>query len=207
METEERQQILTALNKLMTRRAKDQENLNNNLKEFTSHLFTALETVLADMAAAGIPGIGKTRRLVHPAGKGREGLQVFIEDWSIIFVPMLGFARPNVADEARIPPYQFKEISARIGVFLTDDPEGHAFYDFIIFQDRSWFAWGYGWPKQHSDIENTDYEALALELIQSFAEDIFTTWDTREGTTLGNALDARRRAYVYGLPGEEIQGI
>ena len=66
---------------------------------------------------------------------------------AIIFVPMLSFARPNPADEARIPPIQFKELCGRIAVFLTDDPQGKAFYDFIIFQDESWFAWGYGWPK------------------------------------------------------------
>jgi hypothetical protein len=206
VEVEERQRLMTALDKLMTQRAQAHEVLSTNLREFTNRLFTALETVLVEMAASGVPGIGKTRRLVHPAGKGREGLQIFIEDWSIIFVPLSGYARPSMTDEARIPPYQFKELCARIGVFLTDDPDGRAFYDFIVFQDRSWFAWGYGWPKQHSDIENTDFESLAMELIESFVEDIFVTWHAREETPLAIALDAKRRAFRYGLPGEEQQG-
>jgi hypothetical protein len=89
---------------------------------------------------------------------------------------------------------------------LTDDRTASAFYDFLIFRDRSWFAWGYGWPKQQSDIDNTNFEALALELLQSFVEDIFKTWHTRQDTSLEVALDAKKRAYEYGLPGEDIQG-
>jgi hypothetical protein len=205
VDLEERAKLLNSLNKMMTERADMQARLDASLKEFSSRLFNALEQVLSEMAAAGIPGVGKTRRLVHPAGKGHEGLQVFIEDWSIIFVPLSGFARPNPVDEARIPPYQFKELCARIAVFLTDDPAGQAFYDFILFQDRSWFAWGYGWPKQQSDIESTNFEALALELVESFIKDIYVTWHVREDTSLAQVLDVKQRAYSYGLPGEETR--
>jgi hypothetical protein len=203
----DRQDILKSLNEVMSQRARARATLGKSVKEFSSRLFAGIETVLATIEASGIPGLGKSRRLSHPAGGGMEGLQVFIEDWSIIFVPLLGFARPNVLDEARIPPYLFKLPAGRIAVFLTDDPSGKAFYDFLIFQDESWFAWGYGWPKQQSHIENTDFEALALELIHSFAEDIFMTWETREATPLATALDTKRRAYTFGLPGEEIQGL
>ena len=206
MSTDEHQQILNSLNQMMTERLRAQTTLNQAVKEFTSRLFAALETVLEAMEASGIPGIGKHRRLVHPAGSGREGFQMFIEDWSIIFVPLSGFARPNSLDEARIPPVQFKELCGRIAVFLTDDPNGSAFYDFLIFQDRSWFAWGYGWPRQQSDIESTDFEALALELIYSFVKDIFMTWHTRDTTGLSTALDNKKRCYVFGLPGEERMG-
>jgi hypothetical protein len=207
MESQERQDILRSLNQIMTARMNAQGVLNKNINEFSSRLFSAIENVMASIEAAGIPGMGKSRRLVHPAGGGREGLQVFIEDWSIIFVPMPGFARPNIADEARIPPSQFKDACGRIGVFLTDEPQGTAFYDFLIFQDGSWFAWGYGWPKQQSDIESTDFEGLALELLRSFAKDIFITWHARAQTALSTALDAKKRAYMFGLPGEEQQGL
>ncbi len=205
METEDRQQLLRALDQMMTERMGIQRALDANVKEFASRLFAALERALKALETAGIPGVGKSRRLVHPAG-GREGFQMFIEDWSIIFVPVLGFARPNALDEARIPSAQFKEPCGRIAVFLTDDPNGTAFYDFLIFHDGSWFAWGYGWPKQQSDIESTDFEALAMELVYSFIKDIFVTWHTRENTSLASTLDAKKRAYVYGLPGEERQG-
>ena len=191
----------------MSTRAKNQAMLQRHLKEFTGHLFEAIETVLATLEASGIPGFGKSRRLVHPAGGGREGLQVFIEDWSIIFVPLPGFARPNSFDEARIPPIQFKELCGRIGVFLTDEPQGTAFYDFLIFQDGSWFAWGYGWPKQQADIASTDFEGLALELLYSFTKDIFMTWHARNQTALSIALDTKKRVYNFGLPGEEQQGL
>ena len=203
MNLDERHRFLETIDQLMRHRAGAQVRLNNNLKEFSTRLFAALENVLNEVAASGTPGLGKPRRLVHPAGAGREALQIFIEDWSIIFVPLLGFARPNAADEARVPPGQFKELCARIAVFLTDDPGGDAFYDFIIFQDGSWFAWGYGWPKQQDDIESTDFDALAVDLIHSFIKDIFVTWNTRSGTPLSTAMDARKRAYVYGLPGED----
>jgi hypothetical protein len=203
---EERQRMLQALDKMMNERAKAFATLNESLKLFSNRLFAAMEKVVGEIQESGIPGLGKVRRLVHPAGGGREGLQVFIEDWSIILVPLLGFARPNPDDEALIPPVQFKQPCARIAVFLTDDPEGAAFYDFIIFHDSSWFAWGYGWPKQQSDIESTDFEALALELIHSFIQDLFITWNTREKTFLSTALDTKRRPYVFGLPGEESQG-
>ena len=206
MDNQERQTVLRSLNQVMTQRTQSHAALNKNLQEFSSRLFAAFETVLETMEASGIPGLGKSRRLVHPSGGGREGLQVFIQDWSIIFVPLPGLARPNLLDEARIPPYLFKDGCGRIGVFLTDDPQGVAFYDFLIFNDGSWFAWGYGWPKQQSDIASTDFEGLALELIHSFAEDIFMTWHTRDQTTLAIALDTKKRAYTFGLPGEEQQG-
>ncbi|MBN2304219.1 MAG: hypothetical protein JXQ72_07075 [Anaerolineae bacterium] len=206
MEANERQRLLSALDKLMNQRSQDRALLSELLKEFSERLFTALERVLSEIATSGVKGIGKARRLVHPAGGGREGFQMFIEDWSIIFVPLLGFARPNTDDEARIPPVQFKELCGRIAVFLTDDPEGDAFYDFLVFNDRSWFAWGYGWPKQQADIDDTDFEALALELIHSFVKDIFVTWHPRESTFLKTALDTKQRPYTFGLPGEERQG-
>jgi hypothetical protein len=206
VDPQERQEILKSLNQLLTARARSQAVLNKHVREFSNRLFSAIETVLATMEASGIPGLGKSRRLVHPAGGGREGLQVYIEDWSIIFVPLPGFARPNIFDEARIPPAQFKDGCGRIGVFLTDEPDGKAFYDFLVFQDGSWFAWGYGWPKQQSDIDSTDFEGLALELIYSFVRDIFITWDTRAQTVLSTALDTKKRAYTFGLPGEEQQG-
>jgi hypothetical protein len=204
---ERHQDVISDLGQFMNERARTQAILNRHVREFTNRLFSAIESVLGAMVAAEVPGLGKSRRLVHPAGGGREGLQVFIEDWSIIFIPLPGLARPNILDEARIPPVQFKEGCGRIGVFLGDDPDANAFYDFLIFQDGSWFAWGYGWPKQQSDIDSTDFEGLALELIDSFVKDIFVVWQSREQTALGTALDAKKRAYTFGLPGEEQQGI
>lgn len=203
---EDRQRLFDGLDRVMRADEQTRERLNTFLHDFSTRLFAALEQALADISARGTPGIGKSRRLSHPSGGGREGLQIFIHDWSIIFVPMLSFARPNLADEARIPPYQFKELSARIGVFLTDDPQGRAFYDFIIFQDQSWFAWGYGWPKQQDAIDSTDFEGLAWELLHSFTRDITATWNTREETTLAMALDPKHRGYTFGLPGDERHG-
>ncbi|MBN1679729.1 MAG: hypothetical protein JW966_05520 [Anaerolineae bacterium] len=207
MDDDQRQKYLVDLNTVMQRRIASHQALYQYLKEFSSRLFTAIEAVLAECQVHGVPGLSKSRRLIHPAGGGIEGLQMFIEDWSIVFVPLLGFARPNPEDEARIPPVQFKEDCARIAVFLTDEPEGKSFYDIIIFQDGSWFAWGYGWPKQQSDIESTDFEALAFELVYSFVKDIFTTWNTRDNTSLSTALDTKRHAFEFRLPGESIQGV
>jgi hypothetical protein len=44
-------------------------------------------------------------------------------------------------------------------------------------------------------------------LIDSFVKDIFMVWQSREQTALAMALDAKRRAYSFGLPGEEQQGL
>lgn len=206
MKPEDREILLEKMSQFMDQRVEAQDKLANYLKEFSEHLFTAIERTMVELHARGIPGIGKSRRIVHPAGGGREGLQIFIEDWSIIFVPLQGYARPNAADEARILPVQFKESCARIGAFLGDDPQGKAFYDFILFQDGSWFAWGYGWPKQQSDIESTDFDGLSLELIYSFIRDIFVTWQARGDTQLATAMDVKKRAYTFGLPGEDRQG-
>ena len=206
MDTEQREYLLNQLNTLMNRRINSTESMENLIKEFSDKLFSAFEKALAELSTNGVPGIGRSRRLVHPAGGGFEGFQLFIEDWSIIFVPLRGFARPSISDEARIPPVQFKEPCGRIAAFLNDDPQGNAFYDFILFADRSWFAWGYGWPRQQSDIENTDFDGLALELIHSFVKDIFCTWNPRRETTLSEALDTKHRAYLFGLPGDEQQG-
>ena len=205
MDNREREDILKELTKLMTNRTQTRDKLEEILREFCDRLFSALETVLDAMQDTGIPGIGKYRRLKHPGRPGQEAFQCFIEDWSIIFVPLPGVARPNKADEALIAPYLFKQPAARIGAFLTDAPQGTAFYDFLLFEDQSWFAWGYGWPRQQSDIQSTDFEELALELLHSFAKDIFTTWDPRETTDLSRALDTKKRCFEFGLPGEETQ--
>jgi len=206
VDASDREQILKSLDTIMAERHQARTTLLQTLKEFSSQLFDALEAALTTLTEAGIPGLGKYRRLAHPSG-GIESFQMFIEDWSIIFVPLRGLARPNVHDEARIPSAQFKQPSARIAVFLSDNPQGNAFYDFLIFQDRSWFAWGYGWPKQQADLESTDFESLAYEIIYSFVKDIFTTWHPRDTTVLATALDTKKRCYTFGLPGEEPQGI
>ena len=88
-------------------------------------------------------------------------------------------------------------------MFIGSDPSEESFYDILILPDGSWFAWGYGWPRQDSTIEDTDFKLLAYELLGSFIKDIFVTWRTRGETTLSDAMDARRRSYVFGLPGDE----
>lgn len=206
MNANERADVLKSLDRLMSARAQTRTTLDNILRDFSSRLFEALESVLAMLSDSGIVGFGKCRRLKHPGAAGLEAFQLYIEDWSIIFVPLAGVARPNAADEALIAPYLFKQPSARIGVFLTDAPQGTAFYDFLLFEDRSWFAWGYGWPRQQSDIQHTDFEALALELIYSFVKDIFTTWYERDQTVLADALDAKKHSFEFGLPGEDQHG-
>ncbi len=206
MDAEHRERLKKQVIQMMNDREQLQAALNENLKVFSGQLFAALENALAELQEQQVIGMGKSRRIAHPAGNGREALQVFIEDWSIILVPLMGLARPNAKDEAVISNALFKEPCARIAVFLTDDPQGRAFYDFIIFEDGAWFAWGYGWPKQQADIENTDFDGLAIELLHSFVKDIFTTWNIRAETALASALDPKRQAYIFGLPGEARQG-
>lgn len=203
MDPEERRQLLQTLKTIMVKRAEERQILETALQEFSTRLFAALEHVLDEIKAEGVPGLGKYRRLAHPQDKGREAFQMFVEDWSIIFVPLTGIARPNADDEALVAQVFFKQPSARIAVFLSDDPQGEAFYDFLIFTDRSWFAWGYGWPRQQADIESTDFDELALGLVHSFSKDIFTTWHKRATTVLSEALDVKKRCYTFGLPGEE----
>jgi hypothetical protein len=206
VDTRVREELLKELNDVMTRRARVRGVLNAALTEFSTALFTALETVLTLPEVAGMPGVGKYRRLTHPAARDREAFQFFIEDWSIILVPLLGLARPNIDDEPLIAAYLFKQPCARIAAFLGDDPKAEAFYDFLIFDDRSWFAWGYGWPRQQATIEQTDFEALALELVLSFVKDIFSSWHPREDTKLSDALDPKKRCHIFGLPGDEQHG-
>ncbi len=206
MDPREQEDLLKELNDTMTQRARMRATLDTALNDFSISLFAAFETVLETLEASGMPEIGKYRRLTHPGAREREAFQCFIEDWSIIFVPLPGFAWPNLDDEPLVAPYLFKLPCARIAVFLGDDPKGEAFYDFMIFEDRSWFAWGYGWPRQQANIEDTDFEALALELIMSFVKDIFMSWHPRETTILGEALDPKKRCHVFGLPGEEQHG-
>jgi hypothetical protein len=171
-------------------------------KVFTELLFQGLQTAVLDLRQRGLTELGEPRLVDHPAG-GRRALQIPIEDWSIMFVPLVGVARPNLRDEAQIPPMAFKELCGRIAVFIGSDAERRAFYDFLILADGAWFAWGYGWPRQDATMDNTDFNELAYELLNSFIQDIFVTWRTRDETTLGAAMDARNRVYNYGLPGDE----
>jgi hypothetical protein len=170
---------------------------------FTRSLFEALESFVNEFIEAGVPGLDEPRRYALPTG--REALQLSILDYKIIFVPLAGAAWPNIRDEARIPSAKFKEECGRIAVFLGEDPKRVSFYDFLIWGDGSWFAWGYGWPKQADEYAQTDFRQLAVELRSSFVRDIHRTWKTRAETVLGPSTDASpaNRAFNYGLPGEE----
>lgn len=171
---------------------------------FVRELFNALREAVMEARARGQVELGEPRLIDHPAGGSRRALQIAIEDWSVIFVPLVGMARPNSRDEAQIPGFFFKQNCGRVALFIGSDQETTSFYDFLILPNGAWFAWGYGWPRQASTIEDTDFKLLALGLLNSFIKDIFVTWRTRDETTLGSAMDARRRAYVFGLPGDEL---
>jgi hypothetical protein len=202
---------LNQLKKEMEIRVGQRLRVETLMEKFTQRLYEAFEKSIADATASGIPGFGKPRRIPHPAGDWRQALQIFIEDWSVIVVPLIGAAWPNPRDEARIPTVKFKEECGRIAMFLGDDPNGEAFYDFLIFSDGSWFAWGFGWPRVADDIEQTHFDTMSSELLTNFVKDIHVTWRPRRllaegpllGTTLSASLDAKKRVYTFGLPGEE----
>lgn len=202
---------INVLRRELDDRRRTRDGIERNMQKFSTELFNALERVVAQATAIRVPGLAKPRRIPHPAGDWRLALQVFIEDWSVIMVPLVGAAWPNPRDEAKISPAKFKESCGRIAFFIGDDPNGESFYDFLIFGDGSWFAWGYGWPRIADNIEDTNFDQLAIETITSFVKDIHTTWRPRKvvapgqvlGTALSQSLDAKKRAYNYGLPGEE----
>ncbi len=207
---EDEEHPINELKKELTRRIDQREQVEQLMQSFTQRLFDNFEAAIAQVMASGTPGLGKPRRIPHPAGDWRQALQIFIEDWSVIIVPLVGAAWPNPRDEARINTAKFKEPCGRIALFLGDDPNAESFYDFLIFADGSWFAWGYGWPRIADDINATNFETMAFELLTSFVKDIHTTWRPRKinaipntGTALNQSLDAKKRAYHFGLPGEE----
>jgi hypothetical protein len=187
----------------LSQRRNQRAFLQKQTSAFTESLFGALQTAIYECREKGLVELGEPRLIDHPAGAGRRALQISIEDWSVIFVPLVGTAWPNARDEAQIPGSAFKELCGRIAVFIGSEPDTASFYDFLILPNGSWFAWGYGWPRQASTIEETDFRALAYELLASFVRDIHTTWRTRDQTLLGTAMDARKRSYVFGLPGDE----
>jgi hypothetical protein len=191
------------IERILLDRRRQREHLQKLTRDFTDRLFNAVKSAVYELRQRGLTEFGEPRLIDHPAGGGRRALQVPIEDWGVIFVPLVGTARPNIRDEAQIPGAAFKQICGRIALFMGSEPDEEAFYDFIILADGSWFAWGYGWPRQDSTIENTNFELLAYGMLNSFVKDIFITWRSRRETTLGAAMDARKRAYNFGLPGDE----
>ncbi|MBZ0291448.1 MAG: hypothetical protein K8L99_02670 [Anaerolineae bacterium] len=194
---------LKELESLIQERRQEREFVNKQLNLFTNALFSALQSVVIEARERGLTEMGEPRLVEHPAGGGRRALQIPIEDWSVIFVPLVGNARPNIRDEAQIPGTFFKQNCGRMAVFIGNEPDSESFYDFLILPNGSWFAWGYGWPRQAATIEETEFKPLAAGLIASFMKDIFRTWRTRDETVLGQAMDARKRAFVFGLPGDE----
>src|SRR5690606_35310797 len=179
----------------------DHAAINEDTELFTRSLFAALEEFVSELAELGVAGIDKPRRYNLPTGK--QALQLSITDYKIIFVPLAGAARPNLRDEARVPGAKFKEECGRIAVFLGEDPAGTAFYDFLIWGDGSWFAWGYGWPKQADEYASTDFLGMAADLVASLVKDIHRTWNARSETALGPSTDANKRSFNFGLPGGE----
>ncbi len=200
-EADEEQTLIAETVELLRRQNDVQRRVQNYLESFTQKLFAALEEVINDLIAAGAPGVSPAKRISYP--NGRICLQLTFGDLKIIFVPLNGAARPNARDEARIHSVKFKELCSRIAVFMGDSPDQEAFYDFLIFGDGSWFAWGYGWPLQQDDYEATNFRDVAEVLVHSFVKDIHSTWQTRDETLLAPAMDPKRRVFTFGLPGEE----
>src|SRR5689334_3791817 len=155
------EQPIVALGKELATRAKQRAAIEQLMEKFCGRLYDAFERAIAQTTAEGIPGLGKPRRIPHPSGDWRQALQIFIEDWSIIVVPLVGAAWPNPRDEARIDAFRFKEPCGRIAMFVGDDPNTESFYDFLIFSDASWFAWGFGWPRVADDLDSTNFERMA----------------------------------------------
>ena len=197
MEEHDRTQILEEIQRTMRHRQGERDDVQKLLRKFAEKLFAAFEKATADIQEAGIAAYGKPRRLNHPAGDGMQMLQLTIEDWSLLVVPLTGTARPALKDEAQVPPARFKEFTGRIAVFIGDEPGTTAFYDFLVFADGSWFAWGYGWPRQHDTIEDTDFDQLAYELLLSFGRDVYTVWSTRAETMLKQVVNKDRPAYEF----------
>lgn len=197
------QRVQDEMEAILLERRKQREFVRQQTQQFTDSLFTALQATTIECREKGLTEIGEARLIDHPAGGGRRALQIPIEDWSVIFVPLVGISRPNIRDEAQIPGFFFKQPAGRIAVFIGNEPETISFYDFLILANGSWFAWGYGWPKKAETIGETDFKLLAYGLISSFVKDIYTTWRTREETSLSYAMDARKRGFTFGLPGDE----
>lgn len=191
------------LETVLLARREQRAYLNQQATAFADALFAALQQAVYECRERGLTELGEPRLVEHPAGGGRRALQIPIEDWSVIFVPLVGTAWPNPRDEAQIPGSAFKELCGRIGVFIGSEPDATSFFDFLILSNGSWFGWGYGWPKQAATLEETNFHVLAYELLASFVKDIHTTWRSRANTLLGAAMDARKRAYTFGLPGDE----
>src|SRR5436190_22755301 len=129
---------INELKKELSRRIEQREQVEHLMQVFTQRLFDSFEAAIAQTMALGVPGLAKPRRIPHPAGDWRQAMQIFIEDWTIIIVPLVGAAWPNPRDEARITPVKFKETCGRIALFLGDDPNAESFYDFLIFAHGSW---------------------------------------------------------------------
>ncbi len=194
---------IKSLENVLLARREQRDFLARQVSAFSEGLFASLQAVVLECRERGLTELGEPRLLEHPAGGGRRALQIPIEDWSVMFVPLVGTAWPNVRDEAQIPGQAFKELCGRVAVFIGTEPDAVSFYDFLILPNGSWFAWGFGWPRQASTIAETNFRMLSYELLASFVRDIHTTWRPRGGTTLGAAMDARKRAYMFGLPGDE----
>ncbi len=196
-------QMVTRIDQTLRETAKAHASVEEYTTRFTKTLFSALDDFVTELIESGVEGIAPVKRYKLPTGK--EALQLQIMDYKVIFVPLVGAAWPNPRDEARVPGAMFKEECGRIAVFLTDNPDRESFYDFLIWDDGSWFAWGYGWPKQAAKYEETNFRSLAVELIDSFVKDIHRTWKIRDETVLGDATSTStaKRTYIYGLPGDE----
>ncbi len=194
----------------LSQRNAQRARIEQLMEKFASNLFEGFEQVIAYVTAEGVTSFAKPQRIPHPAGGWRQVMRVFVEDYSVVIVPLVGSAWPNPRDEARINSAKFKELCGRIALFLGDDPNTESFYDFLIFGDGSWFAWGFGWPRIADDIDATDFNRMAFELLTNFVRDIHATWRPRRvvgtpntGTLLNQSMDAKKRVYNLGLPGEE----
>src|SRR5262249_922867 len=129
----ESKQAFDTLRSELSSRSQQRQHIEQLMEKFTGRLFDAFEQVVSYANSEGVVGFGKPQRIAHPSGGWRQVMRVFIEDWSVVIVPLIGAAWPNPRDEARIHSSKFKELCGRIALFVGDDPNTESFYDFLIF--------------------------------------------------------------------------
>ena len=103
--------LLPTLKQELLARKKQRDALDLVMRDFTPRLFDAFEESIRQATELGAPNFGKPRRIAHPAGDWRQALQIYIEDWSVIFVPLVGSAWPPFFNKA-IAEAQHKNIEA-----------------------------------------------------------------------------------------------
>lgn len=154
------------------------EQALEQLNQFTTLLYSIIKQTVSDLAEAGVD-IDELEE--KNLGDGKKTLSFEWRKSKWIFIPLVGTGLPD----SSVKLGANMELQAgRLIMFEQpiDEPEvGYPLYEFYVFPDGAWYAWGFGWTQRKLDgFDSTKLQDFVLYFFEALlVKDVKEMWPVR----------------------------